>query len=291
MIGFILAKDIPALPKGMSSLYPARRRQKAILNVLWPLTATIGFLTVICTSSCISAASLDETAERYRPYLLENIDQTLTDARLLQKRVAQKDILGAKQAWISARAGWERVEVFTGSFVPDFEEKIDAWPDAISGFHAIETKLFGANRTDVEADASVLIGHLAALQAKAREIKLTPQGLLDGTTQLAYEVGNNKSDGGESRISSTSLDDMRNNAAGIQVAYNTVFSSAIEAADPTLAADVRNGVDQLKTLLDVSRLNKVDKARLRQVTEQLAVSLQIVAPKIGLAPPALEANP
>ena len=205
--------------------------------------------------------------------------------------MAKRDIPGAKQAWISARAGWERVEVFTGSFVPDFEEKIDAWPDARSGFHAIEAKLFGANRTDVEADAGILVGHLAALQIKAREVRLTPQGLLDGTTQLAYEVGNNKSDGGESRISNTSLDDMRNNVAGIQVAYDTIFSSAIEAADPTLAASVRSEVDRLKALLDVSRLNKVDKPKLRQVTEQLAVSLQSVAPKIGLAPPALEANP
>jgi iron uptake system component EfeO len=289
MTGFIC--DLSALRKGMSSHDPTRFRQIAFLNALWPLTVTIGFLSAICAPSYVSAASLEEVAERYRPYLLENIGQTLTHARSLQERAAQKDITGAKQAWISARAGWERVEVFTGGFAPDFEEKIDAWPDAISGFHAIETKLFGVNRADVEMDAGILVGHLAALQTKAREVKLTPQGLLNGTTQLAYEVGDNKSDGGESRVSNTSLDDMRNNVAGIQFAYNTVFSSAIEATDPALASAVRNEVDQLKTLLDVPRLNKVDKAKLRQVTEQLAVSLQSVATKIGLAPPALETNP
>ena len=53
----------------------------------------------------------------------------------------------------------------------------------------------------------------------------TPQGLLDGTVRLAYEVGESKADGGESRISGTSLDDMRNNVAGIDFAYRTIFAT------------------------------------------------------------------
>ena len=38
----------------------------------------------------------------------------------------------------------ERSEVFTSGFVPELDSQIDAWPDATTGFHAIEAKLFGA---------------------------------------------------------------------------------------------------------------------------------------------------
>jgi iron uptake system component EfeO len=205
--------------------------------------------------------------------------------------VAAQDLQGAKAAWISARAGWERSEIFTGGFVPDLDEKIDAWPNATTGFHAIEARLFGANRTDVETDANALVEHLTQLDRKARDIELTPQGLLNGTAQLAYEVGESKTDGGESRISGTSLDDMRNNVAGIEIAYGIIFSSAIEAADQKLADAARGQIAQLKALLDVSSLKNVDVPKLREVTEELVVTLQSAAPKIGLKRPVLESSP
>jgi iron uptake system component EfeO len=181
--------------------------------------------------------------------------------------------------------------VFTGGFVPDLDQKIDAWPNATTGFHAIEARLFGANHTDVEADTDELVERLTDLHAKAREIQLTPQGLLNGTAQLAYEVGENKSDGGESRISGTSLDDMRNNVAGIEIAYNVVFSSQIGSTDPKLADAARSQIEQLKALLDVSSLDKVDAPKLRRATEEFVVTLQNAAPKIGLVRPTLESSP
>src|SRR6202167_6728491 len=183
-----------------------------------------------------NAASLDDAAERYRPYLIEGIGQALTSSRNLRERIAAKDLAGAKKAWIAARAGWERSEVFTAGFVPELDAQIDAWPNASSGFHAIEANLFGSNRTDVEGETDALIDHLDSLYGKLRDMPLTRQGLLDGTVRLAYEVGESKADGGESRISGTSLDDMRNNVAGIENAYHIVFASAIGCADPRLAS-------------------------------------------------------
>jgi hypothetical protein len=67
---------------------------------------------------------------------------------------------------------------------------------------------------------------------------LTPQGLLVGTARLAYEVGESKADGGESRISGTSLDDMRNNVAGIDFAYRTIFTASLRTVDIKLAEAV-----------------------------------------------------
>src|ERR1700734_3932091 len=132
------------------------------------------------------AAALDEAAERYCSFAIEGIGSALAGARDLRDRAAAKDLAGARKAWLSARSGWERSEVFTAGFVPELDAQIDAWPNAASGFHAIEAKLFGAGRTDVEADANALVKHLDELHAKLRDMPLAPQGLLDGTVRLAY---------------------------------------------------------------------------------------------------------
>jgi iron uptake system component EfeO len=235
------------------------------------------------------AAPLDDAAERYRPYMIDGIGDALAGARALRERAAAKDLPGAKKAWVSARAGWERSEVFTAGFVPELDSLIDAWPNADSGFHAIEAKLFGAGRTDVENDADTLVEHLNSLHGKLRDMALTPQGLLDGTVRLAYEVGESKADGGESRISGTSLDDMRNNVAGIDFAYRTIFADALRAADAPLADTVASRIEQLKVSVAAPDLPHVDIRNLRRASEELVVTLQAASVKLGLPRPTLEA--
>ena len=237
-----------------------------------------------------SATPLDEAAERYRPYMLEGIGDALAGARALRERAAASDLAGAKKAWLSARAGWERSEVFTAGFVPELDALIDAWPNADSGFHAVEAKLFGAGQTDLGNEAAVLVEHLADLHGKLRDMPLTPQGLLDGTVRLAYEVGESKADGGESRISGTSLDDMRNNVDGIRLAYRTIFAATVEAADRKLADTVTGKIEQLGNLLTAYNLRQVNSPLLRRTSEELVVALQSAAPKLGLRRPTLEAS-
>jgi iron uptake system component EfeO len=236
-----------------------------------------------------NAAPLDEAAERYRPHVVEGIGQALAGARDLRGRIAASDLAGARKAWIAARAGWERSEVFTAGFVPELDAQIDAWPNAQSGFHAIEAKLFGANQIDVERETDALVDHLSSLHGKLHDIDLTPQGLLDGTVRLAYEVGESKSDGGESRISGTSLDDMRNNVDGIDLAYRTIFASALKSTDPKLADAVDAKLEELRRLLVVHNLPDVDIPKLRRTSEELVVALQNASAKLGLRRPTLEA--
>ena len=71
--------------------------------------------------------------------------------------------------------------------------------------------------------------HLDDLHDRLRSFPLTSQGLMDGIVRLAYEVGESKSDGGDSRISGTSLEDMRNNVAGIEFAHRTLFVDSLNA--------------------------------------------------------------
>lgn len=252
------------------------------------------FLLLMACGSALTAAlpagagPLDAAVERYRPYLVADIDRALAGARDMRERLTARDIVGARKAWIDARVGWERSEVFTSVFVPRLDTAIDAWPDAVSGFHGVEANLFGGEPSDGGTAADALIANLAELDAQIRTLRLTPQGLLNGVARLAYEVGDSKVDGGESRISGTSLNDMRNNVDGIDLAYRTLFAPTLDIADPKSAEQIRSEIGQLKQLVSVPDLQSVDAGALRKTSETLIVSLQAAAPKIGLATPTLE---
>ena len=234
------------------------------------------------------AAPLDDAAETYRRQLIDDIGQSLAGARTLRARIAADALDGARQAGIDARVGWERSEVFTSGFVPALDREIDAWPNALHGFHGIEAKLFGRAHTDAGAETDALIAHLADLHAQLRDMPLPPQRLLNGIARLAFEVGDSKADGGESRLSGTSLNDMQSNAAGIDLAYRVIFADALEAGDPRLAAGVRAAIARLTAAVQVNDLRTLDMDKLRANAEELVTLLQSAAPKVGLARPTLE---
>jgi iron uptake system component EfeO len=242
----------------------------------------------VSAGSVAGATALDEAVTKFRPNLVQNIDQALAGAKAMQARVAAKDLDGARKAWISARGGWERAEVFTGDFVPDLDEKIDAWPNAESGFHSIEAKLFSANSIDVQAETDALVANLTEVSVKVRSMPLDAQGLYNGVTHLAYEVGDSKVDGGESRFSGTSLNDMRYNVDGIEVAYGTLFASTLEAQDAKRAAAAEDYIKKLRVLVSAPDLKSVDAESLRATSEALVVTLQEAAPGIGLKKPTME---
>jgi iron uptake system component EfeO len=234
------------------------------------------------------AAPLEAAAESYRHYLIEDIGQALAGARTLRERLAVNDLDGARRAWIAARVGWERSEVFTSGFVPELDQQIDAWPNASHGFHGIEATLFGASRADAGEETETLIAHLADLHAQIGRIDLKPQRLLNGIARLAFEIGGNKADGGESRLSGTSLNDMQSNADGIALAYQVILADAVEVTDPKLAAAVRAAVARLQEDVKVANLRNLDSEKLRADSEELVALLEAAAPKIGLRKPTLE---
>jgi iron uptake system EfeUOB component EfeO/EfeM len=255
----------------------------------WRAVGRVGaLLLVVGAPFAARAGALDDAAERYRPLMVADIDQTFAGAQKLNERIAAKDVAGAQQAWIAARIGWERAEVFTAGYVSELDELIDAWPNAQTGFHSIEATLFGAKSVDVGQEAQALRYHLADLDVKVHYTPLSAQDLLNGTARLAYEVGENKADGGESRFSGTSLDDMRNNVMGIAAAYKTIFAAPLQAADPSLADHIQSTVARLGSLVAAPDLKSLDTDQLRAQTEELVIALQSAAPKLGLYAPTLE---
>jgi iron uptake system EfeUOB component EfeO/EfeM len=253
-----------------------------------------GRLAVLCVvfagaaAHQLQATPFDEATEHYRRVMIADMDRALAGAQVLRDRINANDISGSKKAWIDARISWERSEVFTSGFIPELDDAIDAWPDAVAGFHGMEVKLFGGNPGHVGDEMDTLILHLTDADERVRSMQLTPQGLLNGVVRLAYEIGDSKVDGGESRLSGTSLDDMRNNADGIELAYRTLFASQLEASDPKLAERVRDDINQLKALLKVQDLRGIDPDKLQKASEALVVALQAAGPKLGLATPTLE---
>jgi iron uptake system EfeUOB component EfeO/EfeM len=112
--------------------------------------------------------------------------------------------------------------------------------------------------------------------------------LFDGLTRLAYEVGESKLDGGESYLSGTSIDDMRHNVDGIELAYGMIFAPVIESRNRDRHAEALHLIAELKTMLAKRDLRQVDQEKLRAFSEELVLTLQTTAPAIALARPTLE---
>jgi iron uptake system EfeUOB component EfeO/EfeM len=248
----------------------------------------LGTIVALAVAPQAVAASLQDAVESYRLILTDDIGQALAGARALRERLATNDFDGARKAWIAARAGWERSEVFTSGFVPELDQQIDAWPNASHGFHGIEASLFGVSRIDAGAETDALIAHLSDLRAQLDHVDLAPQRLLNGLVRLAFEIGGNKADGGESRLSGTSLNDMQSNADGIALAYRVIFADAVDAGDPKLNAAARAAIERLQAAVRIPDLRRLDADRLRADGEELVALLQTAAPKIGLDKPTLE---
>jgi iron uptake system component EfeO len=217
------------------SRFPAVRVPRAVSR--WAALLSIAALgAALVGTKPGRAATLDDGAEQYRSHLITDVDRTLTSARTLATSAAAGDVAGAKRAWIEARVGWERSEVFTTGFVPELDRDIDAWPNGVIGFHAIEAKLFGANRTDFEKEANGLV---------------------------------------------------RN---GIELAWRTIFAPTAESRDRQVDTGLRHSIEELKAMVDVGELRRVDPDRLRAATEELVLKLQNAAPLLDLKKPTLEAD-
>jgi iron uptake system component EfeO len=110
---------------------------------------------------------------------------------------------------------------------------------------------------------------------------------LDGTAGLAFEIGSEKAEGGESPYSDTSLTDMQNNMVGIEAAYALAFARDLEAADPALHREVTALLIALTEELDIPDLVALDQPALLRLSEKLAIALQDAAGPLRLETPKL----
>jgi iron uptake system component EfeO len=261
-------------------------RFKAAHTLIWgPIAAwCLGILAPIAPLRAGDALPLETAAAAFKPYVLEQISLCLSTVKSMGERVTARDLPGAQQSWLAARTGWEGSEVITNEFFPDLDRKIDAWPDAERGFHAIEAKLFGAHDIQVLPATLELINNLTEFERQLRATTLTAQGLLNGTAKLIYEIGENKAEGGESPFSGNSLTEMRVNVASVAAAYQRVFAPLTKKE---LARVFANDLAVLQALLSAPTLQDLDQVRLRDASESLVNDLAIVGKEAGLEKPRL----
>lgn len=236
-----------------------------------------------------AADALTKGAADYKPFAVEHIGMALAGAKELQTAVKAGDAKAAQDAWIKSRKGWEAAEPITGEFFSKLDEAIDAWPDAKQGYHAIEAALFSGKLGGIGAPVDKLVADLAAFdkQLSAPSFKFAPQGLLNGATKLAYELGENKSKGGESPYAGTSLSDMYENVEGIEAVYKLVFQPSLKKRDSKLDARIIDKIEEVEALVKVKDLNSLNQPALHKAGEELAVLLQSAASKLKLKKPAV----
>jgi iron uptake system component EfeO len=251
--------------------------------------ALLAFSLVALGGRAVAADALAKGAADYKPFAVEHIGKALAGAKELQAAVKAGDVKAAQGAWIKSRKGWEASEPITGEFFPKLDEAIDAWPDAKQGYHAVEAALFSGKLDEIGATVDKLVADLAEFdkQLSAPGFKFATQGLLNGATKLAYEIGENKSKGGESQYAGTSLTDMYENVEGVEAVYKLVFHPTLKARDPKLAARIIDKIEDVEKLVKVKDLKSVDQPALKKAGEELAVLLQSSAAKLKLKKPAV----
>jgi len=252
--------------------------------------ALIAFTFVALAATRVDAAdTLATGAKNYKPYAVEHIGIALAGAKDLQAAVKAGDVKAAQAAWIKSRKGWEAAEPITGEFFGKLDEAIDAWPDAKQGYHAIEAALFSGKLDEIKDPIDKLVADLTEFntQVSAASFQFEPQGLLNGATKLAYEIGENKSKGGESPYAGTSLTDMYENVEGVEAVYKLAFHPTLKARDPKLAARIVDKIEDVEKLVKVKDMKAVNQPALKKAGEELAVLLQNSAAKLKLNKPAV----
>jgi iron uptake system EfeUOB component EfeO/EfeM len=240
-------------------------------------------LALIATDRA-QAASMTEGATQFKAFVVDHIGKAVTGAKKLHAAVKAGDVKAAQAAWIESRKGWEAMEPVTGEYFGDIDEVVDAWPDAKSGYHAIEAALFSGKLDGLQKPVDDLVANLSKFQKRvsAKSFKFTPQRLLSGTANLAYEVGEEKSKGGESPYAGTSIIDMQENVEGIEAAYKLVFEDTLKKADAEMAELIDGRIEKLESLVKVNDIKSLDVKATHIAGEELAVMLQSAAPKLKL---------
>lgn len=251
--------------------------------------AKLGYalLAVTAISAPVHAATMPDGIKAFKPFIVEHIDAAIAGAKEMQTAVKSGDVTAAQAAWIKSRKGWEAMEPVTSIYFGDLDKLVDAWPDGKTGYHAIEIVLFSAGKTEgLDKPVADLLANMDKLEkrVKAPTFSFTPQMLLEGTANLAYEVGEEKSGGGESPYAATSIIDMQENVAGIEFTWSTVFADTLKNKDARLAGIIDERTQNLKKLVGVADIKSMDAKKVHIAGEELAALMLTAAPKLGLKP-------
>jgi iron uptake system EfeUOB component EfeO/EfeM len=255
---------------------------------MWSFRSAISAAAFLALAGAALAQSLGDGAKAFKPFVVEHAGKALAGAKEMQAAVKANDVKAAQAAWIKSRRGWEAIETVTAEVFPEFDKKVDPWPDGKQGYHAIEAALFAGKLGEIGAATDQLIVNIAAFEKKAAKTSLRPQALLNGVSKLAYEIGESKSKGGESPYAATSHIDMQENVEGLEACWKLVFEPTLKKRDAKLAGLIHEKIEALEKLVAVDDIKKLDQRAVHVAGEELAALMQQAAPKLRLKTTKLE---
>jgi iron uptake system component EfeO len=229
-------------------------------------------------------AELDQQAAAYKQIGLQDIARLAADCDKMVAAIEANDLEAARAAWLDARIYYERSEVFTFKF-PYLIGSIDPWPDASSGFHAVEEGIFNAGSPPPLAEARELADKVHTLQNVFASQPLYAHGVLVGMGALAFQIGDSKALQDQSATSGASLSDLQHNVEGIETAWDTVFAGIMRARNNGIGERVEKKIAEVKALLAVPSFKDIDTAALSRTTKQLDAALSDTAVDLGWRQP------
>lgn len=223
------------------------------------LTKLAFTLSSLFLAAQVSALDLTKETEAYKQFVVEQIDQLVTDTEKFVGYLEAGDVQKAKQIYPLARMYFERSEPIAESF-GDLDPRIDArladlaeegksekdW----SGFHKIEKVLWEQNTTKgTKETADQLLKDVKELRAKIPTAEVTPELMITGAVDLLNEVSTTKVTGEEEIFSKTDLYDFKANIEGAEKIYE-LFKPQLEKVDAKLSVEIATCFAAVNTLLD-----------------------------------------
>ncbi len=230
--------------------------------------------------------ALDAKATAFKDQVAApDIDAMIAGVQKMAAAVQQRDLNGTRQAWLDTHAIWMRCEAFTADLYPGLQKKIDVWPDAKTGFHAIETTLFAQSPQIDVRQIQDLLDNLGTYQRVLHDSKFTGYYLIASSSTWAFEMGDQRGDGGESTISGNTLVDFQNGLDGIDRIWRFVFADAVRAKKHFLAEEIDSEIAAIHGLLQVDALAQIPEGIFEREATRLASLLADASATLGWRAP------
>lgn len=259
-------------------------------------------------------ALLQQGTKGYAKYVSGQVASMASAASVLQKKIGQGDLAGAKAEYAKIRPYYEHIESDVDGFVlPGFKatdnkgnldylidmrasnlDKKAGW----HGFHAVERDLYqrGAITPQTKKYAAELTKNSHKLVDVAKKLHYKPEDLANGAAALLEEVQSSKIKGEEERYSHLDLVDFAANVEGAQEAF-AELKPGLKKMDAGLTKRIAAQFDTVGAMLDKYRdadapggyrkytpaLREKDANKLSQTVQALQDPLSHLAEKVASA--------
>lgn len=256
-----------------------------------------GTLTVSGELTAKGSVKADAAVAHYREYLEKNTTELVLRTEIFAKAVIAGDLNEAKETYVAARSGYERIEP-VAEFFGNLDPRIDAGENDVpastfGGFHRIEKALWRDDTTKGMAPvAEQLQKDVEELDDKVKTVELQAVQIANGADELLGEVSASKITGEEERYSHTDLYDFQENVEGAEGAFEAV-KPLLDQTDPELSGELEadfnlvfaalNPYQSSNGFVPYTELTKADTRKLAQAIGTLGEKLSQVPAAIAEA--------